>query len=461
MAQDPARRDGAPAALPFTASSPSAPSEATTVCAPRRRASLVACNGSWEPVSSASSSAFGLTTSGGRRHPGAAVRRSVEQHGDARRPCGAHQLGTRPPAPPAAGCRTAPPRRPRTPVRRTTPGRRTTRRGLSPGPVRSAGWCRRWSGPRPRSCAGSPPRRGRARPPRPRCRRVVPDRAARPAAGESRRGHPVAERREHPGHVQPFAAGAFGHVGHPVRGVRPQRSYPVGDVESGVQRDCEDHLGDLPRSHGGAIHGNGIPECACRRRVRRLDHAKRVGGRPSPPSRPPYANIRMNHPSWGSTTHSPRRITPLVRTRRPAAPGRRPCPAPASPPVVDAQQLRRVGRDGRPRPPPAAGDGDGPPEGAIQGECRARDRTALHQPCHTLADLDLQRAEQIAPVAAAGRVHRVGDEGDPPGARVMERQLDGGRVQMRAVVDQLDRDPLVLQERGDGPGCGGRAAAWR
>ena len=35
------------------------------------------------------------------------------------------------------------------------------------------------------------------------------------------------------------------------------------------------------------------------------------------------------------------------------------------------------------------------------------------------------------------------------GARAVERQLQGGRVQMRAVVDQLDGDPLVLQQRGD------------
>ena len=52
----------------------------------------------------------------------------------------------------------------------------------------------------------------------------------------------VAERREHPGDVQSLAAGAFGHLGDPVRGVRQEGADAVGDVESGVQRDREDHL---------------------------------------------------------------------------------------------------------------------------------------------------------------------------------------------------------------------------
>jgi hypothetical protein len=46
-----------------------------------------------------------------------------------------------------------------------------------------------------------------------------------------------------------------------------------------------------------------------------------------------------------------------------------------------------------------------------------------------------------------------GDQRDAVRARVVIGELQGGRVQMRAVVDELDGDPLVLQEGGDGAGC--------
>ena len=62
-----------------------------------------------------------------------------------------------------------------------------------------------------------------------------------------------------------------------------------------------------------------------------------------------------------------------------------------------------------------------------------------------------------------GGGHRVGDQRDPVGpGRGRAPAADHRRVQVHAVVDQLDRDPLVLQQRGDrARGRGGRAAASR
>ena len=82
---------------------------------------------------------------------------------------------------------------------------------------------------------------------------------------------------------------------------------------------------------------------------------------------------------------------------------------------------------------------------------------ALDEPRDAVHDLDLHRAQRVAPVAHPGRAHRVGDEGDPARAGAAERQLQHGRVQVGAVVDQLDGDPLVLQEGGDRAGRRGGA----
>ena len=92
------RAGGAARQVPsgVTASRPSAPSEATTPCAPRRRASRVARSGSREPVSSASSSAFGLMRSGRAAMPAAQrFAAGVEEDGDAGGAGRADQFGVR------------------------------------------------------------------------------------------------------------------------------------------------------------------------------------------------------------------------------------------------------------------------------------------------------------------------------------------------------------------------------
>ena len=170
--------------------------------------------------------------------------------------------------------------------------------------------------------------------------------------------------------------------------------------------------------------------------------------------RPPSRCGRTFQASWGSTTQTPWRITPLTskasssRTRSASLPGSRE-------PTLSSRPSRRAGLADRAATDVLdrdAVDRHRALEGAVQGEGGAGDRAALHEAGHALADLDLQRAEQIAAVADAGGVHRVGDERDPARARVTERQFEGGRVQMGAVVDQLDGHPLVLQQGGDRAG---------
>ena len=115
---------------------PSAPSEATTVWAPRRRASRAARSGSREPVSPASSSALGLTRSGRAAMPRRSGSPLVSSStGTFARAGLAHQLGVRArPAAPAAGCRTAPPRRRRRAAARTSPRKASHSAGETSGP---------------------------------------------------------------------------------------------------------------------------------------------------------------------------------------------------------------------------------------------------------------------------------------------------------------------------------------
>ncbi len=74
----------------------------------------------------------------------------------------------------------------------------------------------------------------------------VPYDRAGAAAREAGRRDRVAERGQDAGDVEAFAAGSLGHGGGPVRGVRNQPRYAVGDVECGIERHGQDH--GKPRS---------------------------------------------------------------------------------------------------------------------------------------------------------------------------------------------------------------------
>jgi hypothetical protein len=64
----------------------------------------------------------------------------------------------------------------------------------------------------------------------------------------------------------------------------------------------------------------------------------------------------------------------------------------------------------------------------------------------TIAHLNSQVAERVVAVTCAGRGHRVGDERDSSSARGSQDPPDGGGMQMYTVADQLDGDPVVLEQ---------------
>ena len=168
-----------------------------------------------------------------------------------------------------------------------------------------------------------------------------------------------------------------------------------------------------------------------------------------------------HQPSWGSTTHSPLRMTPLsVELRVQDHQVRVLARLQRADPVVHAEQPGRVGGDG------AHGVRRPACRSTVTARRNAVSRVsvepAIEPPSTSRATPSLTSTSSgpsvVAAVAEAGRVHGVGDERDAVRARVVEGQLQDGGVQMRAVVDQLDGDPLVLQQRRD---RAGRAVAER
>ncbi len=120
------------------------------------------------------------------------------------------------------------------------------------------------------------------------------------AAREARDDGLVAEGGQDAGHVDALAAGALGHVGDAVRGVRRERGHRVGEVERGVERDREDHRFQHPRSRGPA---------SSRRPARRIYGPRSCQTEGGPPS-----------PRVGRLPARRREINPLV-ARSPIRPG--------------------------------------------------------------------------------------------------------------------------------------------
>ncbi|CAM3649558.1 hypothetical protein STAL104432_26990 [Streptomyces albus] len=119
---------------------------------------------------------------------------------------------------------------------------------------------------------------------------------ARLAAGEAGDGRGQAEGGQYAGDVEALAAGPFGHLAHPVGGVRNEMGHPIGQIESGIERDGQDHLRAPPSSVGQRFitHNPGENDTTAEPTVRAIMPLE------PPPGDPPYqlsgrAGARSRH----------------------------------------------------------------------------------------------------------------------------------------------------------------------